>query len=140
MKKFLYFIFICSLCVGFAACGGDDDDDNDEFVWNGDWNDPNDPNYKGYYNPIEGDWQKVDEPTYRFIFGNKFTLSIASYKETTGKWNISVVTDKYIINNTAFKERGQIMLYEIKKENGIEYLYLRYLLDNNWSKFKQYTE
>lgn len=139
MKKFLYFIFICSLCVGFAACGGDDDDDNDEFVWNGDWNDPNDPNYKGYYNPIEGDWINVDKLTHRLIFDKKFVYSGASYKESTGKWEISVTADKYTINNTAFKERGQISEYQKKTEGGVEYLYLRYL-NSEWHKYKRYTE
>ena len=57
MKKLFYIPLLLSLCFSFSACGGDDDDedDNNEFVWNGDWNDPNDPNFKKEgYNPIKG--------------------------------------------------------------------------------------
>lgn len=105
MKKFLYFIFICILCVGFTACGGDDDPKEDEFVWNGNWNDPNDKNYKPEgYNPIQGVWRRNDDPErglyftedckrYRVLFYDDGTYEIERGESGT----------KYEINNTAFR-------------------------------------
>lgn len=104
MKKFLYFIFICTLCVGFTACGEDDDPKEEEFLWNGDWNDPNDRNYKPEgYNPIQGIWKRDNERGLYFsedrIAYDVYFLSNGSYVIENGSGSGS----KYTINNTAFK-------------------------------------
>ena len=47
MKKLLSIILLLSLSVAFYSCGGDMEEEMkkpQEFVWNGDWNDPNDMN------------------------------------------------------------------------------------------------
>lgn len=114
MKKFLYFIFICTLCVGFTACGGDDDDPKEEeFVWNGDWNDPNDRNYKPEgYNPIQGVWQRDDDPERGFYFSEDCVECDVTFFDN-GTYVIAsnpIFCAKYIINNTAFRYTSAIEL------------------------------
>ncbi|MBK5722248.1 hypothetical protein JGH11_15335 [Dysgonomonas sp. Marseille-P4677] len=143
IKKLLAFALICSLCFPFLACGSNDEDkpiNPEKFVWNGDWNDPNDPNYYGgYYNPIEGDWQRLDNPNMRFIYNKDFSSSRAIYNTLTAKWEIEPIAIKYIINNTAFYERLSYIQYKIEIENDIEYLSERYL-GEEWRKSKRYKE
>lgn len=119
MKKLLYFLFICSLCMGFVSCGGDDEPDPEpeKFVWNGDWNDPNDPNYKPEgYNPIEGLWRGTKRPEYGLYFSKDFKMYGVTFFE-----NDQYIIDKsgtgidYIINDKAFREGyTPIYRYEIK--------------------------
>jgi len=126
------------------ACGSDDDDekkdDKEKFVWNGDWNDPNDPNYYGgYYNPIEGGWQLLTKPYTRLYFGKDFSSSHIVYNSSTAKWEKSIISSHYKINNTAFTERLSYCLYKIKIEDGVKYLYIRYHT-TEWRKYKEFKE
>lgn len=144
MKKLFAFTLICSICLSFMACGSDDDDekkdDKEKFVWNGDWNDPNDPNYYGgYYNPIEGDWQSLTKPHLRLVYDRNFAAYRLILNETTGKWEKSVLDSKYKINNTAFTERMSYCLYKIKIEDNIKYLYIKYTF-TEWRKYREYKE
>ncbi|MDR1504879.1 MAG: hypothetical protein LBT43_20715, partial [Prevotella sp.] len=128
MKKFLYFIFICILCVGFTACGGDDEPEPEPekpFTWNGDWNDSNDPNYKPEgYNPIEGDWQLLKDPDIRMIFTKDFVINRAIYDVDYKIWKTSVWAESYAINDIGIKYTHSNALsideYKIIKENDIE--------------------
>lgn len=117
MKKFLYFIFICTLCVGFTACGGDDDDPKEEeFVWNGDWNDPNDRNYKPEgYNPIQGVWQRDDDPSIGMYLSEDFKDYYVTFY-SNGEYKIGAVfSDNYQINNTAFRySPSRVFKWEIE--------------------------
>ncbi|MBF0647739.1 MULTISPECIES: hypothetical protein [Dysgonomonas] len=117
MKKFLYFIFICTLCVGFTACGGDDDDPKEEeFVWNGNWNDPNDKNYKPEgYNPIQGVWQRDDDPSIGMYLSKDFKDYYVTFY-SNGEYKIeSVFKDNYQINNTAFRySPNEVYKWEIE--------------------------
>lgn len=147
MKKFLYFIFICTLCVGFTACGEDDEPEPEPekpFTWNGDWNDPNDENYYGsYYNPIEGVWQSVENSRLRLIFTKDFVMNRAIYDVDYKVWNTSVWAESYIINDTGIKyihaNSRYIEEYRLVTENNIQYLELRYDTTNEWSRYRQYT-
>ncbi|MDR2954502.1 MAG: hypothetical protein LBV43_05430 [Prevotella sp.] len=111
MKKLLSLIFLCTLCLGFAACGGDDEKEEEEkFVWGGDWNDKDDPNYKeeyaGKYNPVVGDWHGIENKKYRIIFQEDFTIKIANLR-TDNKgdeyWSYTMLSEKYIINDKGIK-------------------------------------
>lgn len=151
MKKFLYFIFICTLCVGFTACGEDDEPEPEPekpFTWNGDWNDPNDENYYGsYYNPIEGVWQSVENSRLRLIFTKDFVMNRAIYDVDYNIWNTSVWAESYIINDTGIKydyfaTNNHIEEYRIVIEDNQKYLELGYLYPENkreWSRYRQYT-
>lgn len=99
-----------SLSVAFWSCGGsdgDDDDDNGggkepvEFVWNGDWNDPSDPNYKkDGYNPVKGVW-RYGNSTSGIKYTEKFeiySLTFYSYNEYEERY-----IGKYIINDKAYR-------------------------------------
>ncbi|SBW06066.1 hypothetical protein [uncultured Dysgonomonas sp.] len=118
MKKFLYFIFICSLCVGFAACGGDDDNP-ENFVWGGDWNDPNDSHYEKYqgkYNPIEGDWKNIDDASDILRFSSDRMMYSLTLKPN-GNYETAMHLGKYEINNKAFRygpEGFMTQLYKIE--------------------------
>ena len=73
MKKLLTLLLLATL---FVACSSDDDPKSETFVWNGDWNDPADPNYKPQgYNPIEGEWMDDEVNQFRIIFGGDLTYS-----------------------------------------------------------------
>lgn len=107
MKKLLYFLFICSLCMGFVSCGGDDEPEPEpeKFVWNGDWNDPNDPNYKPEgYNPIEGLWRGDNNDKYGLYFSKDFKRYGVTFFE-----NDQYIIDKsgmgssYTINDKAYR-------------------------------------
>lgn len=107
MKKYLLFIFAFSLCLGFAACGSDDEKDEPEkpeekpFVWNGDWNDPEDPNYKPEgYNPIEGVWRSDEDPDRGLLFDKDFNAYILTFFD--GRGYTKELWNDYVINNTAF--------------------------------------
>ena len=157
MKKFICFIFICSLSLGFVGCGDDDDDNKKEeeetFSWNGDWNDSNDPNYfGGYYNPIEGDWQFVNTPDVRLVYTKDFTIEQVSINDKTGEWESVLWEDEYTINDIGLRYMYQNSYtyneYKIVKENNEEYLMKRTATPqlegkwrfDEWKKLKRYKE
>lgn len=133
MKKLLYFLFICSLCMGFVSCGGDDEPEPEPekpFTWNGDWNDPNDKNYKPEgYNPIEGVWQLEKDKTRGFRFSNRLELYIVSFL-TDGKYTESLNNDRYEINDTAYRSMSII---RYKLIDGKLYIYPHQSKDDNMS-------
>ena len=98
MKKLLTLLLLATLCV---ACSSDDDPKSETFVWNGDWNDPKDPNYKPEgYNPIEGEWQSDSNPNFKKRFTSSFEHIIIRYVNDTWKEGDPA---PYIINNTGMK-------------------------------------
>lgn len=119
MKKLLYFLFICSLCMGFVSCGGDDEPEPEpeKFVWNGDWNDPNDPNYKPEgYNPIEGLWRGDNNDEYGLYFSNDFRTYIVTFFPN-GQHLTSGTGMTYIINDKAYRHDVATMYkYETKDD------------------------
>lgn len=155
MKKLTYTLLLLSLCFSFVTCGGNDDedddkDDNNEFVWNGDWNDPNDPNFKKEgYNPIKGKWIEFENPNFMHEFDENFQMISYNYRDS--KW-VQAKVNPYKVNDTALRyeiiETGHLSYYEYKqaKENGRDILYLRRVYkwgeqgeswkkDDDWEKY-----
>lgn len=104
MKKLLSIILLLSLSVAFYSCGGDMEEETkkpQEFVWNGDWNDPNDPNFKPEgYNPIEGVWRRVNT-----TLGVKYTEDFKVYTLTFYSFDgyDEKYVGNYVINDKAYK-------------------------------------
>lgn len=149
MKRILYFTLLLAACFCFWGCDkGDEPEPKPEpekpFVWNGDWNDPKDPNYKKEgYNPIEGEWISMKDPTMRFVYTKDFQLLRYTYDGYTWKYGD---TRKYIINDTGIQtlfsdgSPRSTEEYKIFTENGIQLLATRYSYKEGWYKYKRYTE
>ncbi len=147
MKKILHFILICTLCAGFVACGDDDKDEPEKetpFTWKGDWNDPENPDFKpDGYNPIVGDWIRVGDPELRLEFTDKRVMKQIVYKNSYEGWITRIWADKYEINDIGIKyihaDFRHVEEYKLIKENGLEHLMLRHeLYPNDWRKYKRY--
>lgn len=144
MKKFLYFIFICTLCVGFTACGGDDEPEPEKpFTWNGDWNDPNDPNYKPEgYNPIQGDWVNVDDISDMLSFSSDRVMYGLTLKPN-GKYEVVINLGKYEINNKAFRygpEGFMAQLYKIENNILSIKLVLKEGDEQEWKRYARHEK
>ncbi len=142
MKKILYFILICTLCAGFVACGDEDKDEPEKetpFTWKGDWNDPENPDFKpDGYNPIVGDWIRVGDPELRLEFTDKFVIKRHIYRSSYNKWETEIWAEKYEINDIGIRYES-VEEYKLTKENGEEYLIMRYQLPaDEWRKYKRY--
>ena len=142
MKKILHFILICTLCAGFVACGDDDKDEPEKetpFTWKGDWNDPENPDFKpDGYNPIVGDWHYLDNPRIRIEFTDKRVMKRHLYKDSYNKWETEIWAEKYEINDIGIRYES-VEEYKLTKENGEEYLIMRYQLPaDEWRKYKRY--
>lgn len=73
-----------------------------EFVWNGDWNDPADPNFKPEgYNPIKGVWRFNWDTDRGICFSEDFKVYNV-YFHPNGKYTMELRYDKYSINDKAF--------------------------------------
>ena len=148
MKKLLPLLLSLSLLFTFSACGDNEDEPKKEeekpFVWEGDWNDPNDPNYKaeygGKYNPIKGTWVLLKTPTLRFTYTEDFIYINEIYNKGTGNWDITISPEKYKINGTAFEYwwgiGRHIEKYKIVKENGKIHLLMMFPSDKEWTWFQ----
>lgn len=147
MKKLLPLLLSLSLLFTFSACGDNEDEPKKEeekpFVWDGDWNDPNDPNYKaeygGKYNPIKGTWVYLKNPELRIIYTEDFKLLREIFNKASGKWVREVWSEKYIINGTGYRyetNRPYINKWKIVKEDGKTYLLMMYLSEDEWSKLE----
>jgi len=90
MKKFIYFIFICALSVGFVGCG-DKDEDEDKLRA--------DPNF----NPVLGEWfgggSKINE---KYIFTVDFICQKYERDDQFSGW-VFVSEFGYLINSTYIK-------------------------------------
>ncbi len=146
MKKILHLILICTLCAGFVACGDDDKDEPEKetpFTWKGDWNDPENPDFKpDGYNPIVGDWISVADPELRIEFTDKRVMKQIVYKTYEG-WITRIWAEKYEINDIGIRyingDSRHVEEYKLIKENGQEYLTMRYQLPaDKWVKYKRY--
>ncbi len=148
MKRILPFILICTLCAGFVACGDDDKDEPEKetpFTWKGDWNDPENPDFKpDGYNPIVGDWHSLDNPKIRLEFTNKFVIKRYIYKDSYNKWDTEIWAKKYEINDIGIKyvhvEALNIDEWKILIENNEKHLMIRDQLPtkDKWRKYKRY--
>lgn len=149
MKKLLPLLLLLSLLFTFSACGDDEDEPKKEeeekpFVWEGDWNDPTDPNYKaeygGKYNPIKGTWVYLKNPELRFVYTEDFQFLREIFNKASGKWVREVWSEKYKINGTGYLyERGNLpylIKYKIVKENGKTYFLMMYRTENEWSRYE----
>jgi len=106
IKNFLY-VMMAAVMVSFAACSSDDPNEEPEkpFVWNGDWNDPNDPNYKPEgYNPIQGLWRNLDPNKLSAYFSDDFIYYTVQFVDGIP---IKDKYSKYKINDTAFDHIGR---------------------------------
>ncbi|NDV96568.1 hypothetical protein D0T84_16835 [Dysgonomonas sp. 521] len=139
MNKLLTIILMLSLSVAFGACSSDDDK-TEEFVWNGNWNDPSDLNYKpNGYNPIQGLWRKVegdigfynsdDFKTYqiKFLANGDYTQNFYS---------------GYIINDKAFKytDTSDKGAWRYKVEGDLLYIYPNRTSDDDVRKYERVEE
>lgn len=102
MKKLLSIILLISLSVTFYSCGDDKEEEKPkEFVWNGDWNDPADPNFKPEgYNPIKGVWRRVNTTQ-----GIKYTEDFKAYTLTFYSFDgyDEKSVGNYVVNDKAYK-------------------------------------
>ena len=121
MKKLLSIILLLSLSVAFYSCGGDMEEETkkpQEFVWNGDWNDPADPNFKPEgYNQIKGVWRFNWDTDRGICFSEDFKVYDV-YFHPNGKYTMELWYDKYSINDKAFMFNplsSDIYRYKIEK-------------------------
>lgn len=144
MKKLLSIILLLSLFVTFYSCGGDMEEETkkpQEFVWNGDWNDPADPNFKpGGYNPIQGVWRSDKDETKGVCFSEDFKCYIVTFY-SNGLYDKDLFSDKYAINDKAYSLRpptGGIRRYKIdnSKLETTPYLYD----DRDWTSYTKVEE
>lgn len=120
MKKLLSIILLLSLSVTFYSCGDDKEEEKTkEFLWNGDWNDPNDPNFKPEgYNPIKGVWRFNWDTDRGICFSEDFKVYDV-YFHPNGKYTMELWYDKYSINDKAFMFNPLSSdIYRYKIENG----------------------
>lgn len=120
MNKLLSLILLLSLSLAFYSCGSDDDDEPQKFVWGGDWNDPDDPNYKpeykGKYNPIQGLWRRDSDKERGLLFTEDFKCyTVVFYGDN--RYVTSLFRDKYIINDKAYRYH-KTENWKYKLENG----------------------
>lgn len=141
MKKILAFILLFSLSFAMVSCGGDDD----EYEWRGDWNDPNDKNYKpeynGQYNPIEGMWKGG---TSGFYFSKDFKVHNVEYK-SDGSYQVELFKGLYSINDEAFllkvnidSESG-IKRYKLNAAKDTLYITSKLLTDGDWATYSRFV-
>lgn len=133
MKKILAFILLFSLSFAMVSCGSDDD----EYEWRGNWNDPNDKNYKPEgYNPIEGMWKAG---TTGFYFSKDFKVYKVEYK-SDGSYQMELFTDVYIINDDAFYltiERV-IKRYRLDAAKDVLSITTKLQTDGDWATYTRY--
>lgn len=114
MNKLFCILFTLTLTFGISSCSSDDDNDTDQYAWNGDWNNPEDPNYKpNGYNPIVGKWMytpKTGATPKLLEFTSDFHVKrydLVSLPKTWEQWD----DKEYLINNTAYKTGVAIITY-----------------------------
>lgn len=108
MKNLLSLILLLSLSLSFYSCGGDDDKyEPEKFVWGGDWNNVDDPNYKpeygGKYNPIKGLWRRDADTRFGLYFSKDLEGCIV-YFYPNGEYELEKESlRKYEINDKAYR-------------------------------------
>jgi hypothetical protein len=129
--------------MGFVSCGGDDNDNPENFVWGGDWNDPNDPNYKPEgYNPIQGDWVNVDDISDMLSFSSDRVMYGLTLKPN-GKYEVVINLGKYEINNKAFRygpEGFMAQLYKIENNVLSIKLVLKEGDEQEWKRYARHEK
>ncbi len=116
-----------------ASCGTNYDNGVEmravEFVWKGNWNDPEHPDYKdGGYNPIEGLWEN-DIDNARIWYTENFLVKPG--KHTGSGWIYETDSEiVYEINDTGYKYHdadGVLNMYEfyLTEEDNKIYMYRR---------------
>lgn len=129
MKKLLSIILLLSLSVAFYSCGDDMEEEMkkpQEFVWNGDWNDPADPNFKPEgFNPIKGVWKCVNT-----TLGVKYTEDFKVY--ALNFYSFDGYDEKYVgnyvVNNKAYRYGKADIIERYKIEGNILTVYF-HLID-----------
>ena len=122
MKKLLSIILLLSLSIAFYSCGDDMEEEMkkpQEFVWNGDWNDPADPNFKPEgYNPIQGVWRSDKDETKGVCFSEDFKCYIVTFY-SNGLYGKTLFRSKYTINDKAYSlDPPTREFWRYKIENG----------------------
>lgn len=130
MKKLLSLILIFSLSFAFFSCSKDEQ----VYNWRGNWNDPNDPNYKTEgYNPVMGMWKSGTKGLY---FSEDFRIHDVTYHED-GTYQIALYKDTYIINDEAFRYQvyPQTIRYRVEGDK----LYItEYLFKDDWAVYTRF--
>lgn len=127
MKKLLSLILLFSLSFTFYSCDKDDDKKDEPekpkpFVWGGDWNDPEDENYKpeygGKYNPVRGLWRSDKDPSFGLYYSEDFKEYIVTFYPD-GRYAMEGTGSSYGINDKAFRVSSTTQIYEV---NGNQFL------------------
>lgn len=127
MNKLISILLLTFLLL---SCGSDDNSDNDDkgsyfpmSEWKGDWNDPSQPGYLGYFNPPEGRWKVIsrNQKSYTdflvYKFDKNFELLISNkqpvdrYTEPTYQ-----IRTPYQINGVAYKTNNIIYKYGLSND------------------------
>lgn len=144
MNKLLSLILLLSLSLAFYSCGSDDDNDEPgKFVWGGDWNDPDDPNYKpeyeGKYNPIQGLWRRDDDNRFGVYFSEDFVGYIAYFYPNGGYTKEG--PREYIINDKAYRyDLSIINTHRYKIINNKLYIYSELNSDDKYAIYSKVVE
>lgn len=125
-----------SLSVAFWSCG--DDDKTEEFVWNGDWNDPDDPNYKPEgYNPIQGLWKRDDDGTKGLYYSEDFKIYQVYF--TSSGYIEKDLWREYVINDKAYMAtNNEKWRYKIEG-NALKITY-KMNSDDDWRSYTRVEE
>ena len=145
MKKL--FLLLLVLPLAFFACSDDNNDttpkdlndmtieeymsEDQTFIWHGDWNDSEDPNYKPEYatkkyNPLAETYWRVSSTTIRH-YTNDYKLVIYHYDEdakTLAKFNVRSLAK---MNDTAYLladgsiGKGAYYVYSLSKNKDVLY-------------------
>lgn len=142
MKKLLSLVLLLTLSFTFSACG-DSDEEPEKFKWSGDWNNPNDPNYKpeygGKYNPIQGLWRRNSDGTRGLYFSEDFKAYTVTFY--SGGRYVKDEWRDYVINNKAFSNSppaSELWRYKIEEDK----LWITPNMndDNDWRSFTKVKE
>ena len=120
MKKL--FLLLLLLPFVFVACGDDDPEPKDPadmtaeeymsedrpFVWNGDWNDPDDPkntnpNKDKEYNPLVGTYWKIDYNGGSLVFHFTKDFEFIRYNHQGNRLGSIAAQSPYVINDKMYR-------------------------------------
>jgi len=107
VKRILLLILLSGFLLPFGSCYRDIADPEDVFRWSGDWNDPEDTNYKpeyeGKYNPLAGYWKNDKTESRGYYFSDDFYLYDITYYHTGEIVPSLFRPEKYMMNDKAFR-------------------------------------
>jgi len=132
MKKLLSLALVFALSLAFSSCS----DDEKVYNWRGNWNDPNDANYKpAGYNPVKGMWKILDKGLY---FSDEFRIHDVVY-HADGTYQIDTFKDTYIINDEAFRYKTYPQTIRYRIEGDKLYITSNLFSNDDWAVYTRYV-